>query len=36
MKKVVNEAISKYQPFEQIELEGRTWPENQIKQAPIW
>ena len=36
MKKVVNEAISKYQPFEQIELESRTWPENQIKQAPIW
>jgi 2-isopropylmalate synthase len=36
MKKVVNEAISKYQPFEQIKLEGRTWPENQIKQAPIW
>ena len=36
MKKVVNEAISKYQPFEQIELEGRTWPENQIKQAPVW
>ena len=36
MKKVVNEAISKYQPFEQIELEGRTWPENQIKRAPIW
>ena len=36
MKKVVNEAISKYQPFEQIELEGRTWPENQIKHAPIW
>ena len=36
MKKVVNEAISKYQPFKQIELEGRTWPENQIKQAPIW
>jgi len=36
MKKVVNEAISKYQPFKQIELEGRTWPENQIEQAPIW
>ena len=36
MKKVVNEAISKYQPFEQIELESRTWPENQIKQAPKW
>jgi len=36
MKKVVNEAISKYQPFEQIELDGRSWPENQIKQAPIW
>ena len=36
MKKVVNEAISKYQPFEQIELENRTWPESQIKEAPIW
>jgi len=36
MKKVVNEAISKYQPFKQIELEARTWPENQIEQAPIW
>lgn len=36
MKKVVNKAISKYQPFKQIELENRTWPESQIKEAPIW
>ena len=36
MKKVINKAISKYQPFVQIELEDRTWPNNQISRAPIW
>ena len=36
MKKVINKAISKYQPFAQIELEDRTWPNNQISKAPIW
>ena len=36
MKKVINKAISKYQPFVQIELEDRTWPNNQISKAPIW
>jgi len=36
MKKVINKAISKYQPFTQIELEGRAWPEKIISKAPIW
>ena len=36
MKKIINKAISKYQPFAQIELEDRTWPGNQISKAPIW
>ncbi len=36
MKKVINKAISKYQPFTQIELEGRAWPEKTISKAPIW
>ena len=36
MKKVINKAISKYQPFTQIELEGRAWPEKIIYKAPIW
>ena len=36
MKKIINKAISKYQPFAQIELEGRAWPEKTISKAPIW
>ena len=36
MKKVINKTISKYKPFSQIELEDRTWPNNQISKAPIW
>ena len=36
MKKVINKTISKYKPFIQIELEDRTWPNNQISKAPIW
>ena len=36
MKKVINKAISKYQPFTQIELEGRAWPDKIIYKAPIW
>lgn len=36
MKKVINKAISKYQPFTQIELEERVWPEKIISKAPIW
>ena len=36
MKKIINKAISKYQPFAQIKLEDRTWPGNQISKAPIW
>ena len=36
MKKIINKAISKYLPFAQIELEDRTWPNNQISNAPVW
>lgn len=36
MKKIINKAISKYLPFAQIELEDRTWPNNQISKAPVW
>ena len=36
MKKVINKAISKYQPFAQIELKERTWPNSRISEAPIW
>ncbi|RCL41852.1 MAG: 2-isopropylmalate synthase [Gammaproteobacteria bacterium] len=31
-----NSAISKYSPFERINLKKRTWPSSQISKAPIW
>ena len=36
MKKIDNSAISKYSSFEKIKLKNRSWPSNQIKNAPIW
>ena len=36
MKKIDNSAISKYSSFEKIKLKNRSWPTNQIKNAPIW
>ena len=36
MKKIDNSAISKYSPFEKINLKKRTWPSSQISKAPIW
>ena len=36
MKKIDNSAISKYSPFEKITLKNRSWPTNQITNAPIW
>ena len=36
MKKIINKAISKYQPFPKIEMEERVWPEKRIDKAPIW
>ena len=36
MKKIDNSAISKYSSFEEIRLKNRSWPTNQIKNAPIW
>jgi len=36
MKKIDNSAISKYSSFEKIKLKNRSWPTNQITNAPIW
>ena len=36
MKKIDNSAISKYSSFEEIKLKNRSWPTNQISNAPIW
>ncbi len=36
MKKIDNSAISKYSSFEKIKLKNRSWPINQITNAPIW
>ncbi len=36
MTKVINKTVSKYRPFESIQLENRNWPTESIKQAPIW
>ena len=36
MKKIDNSAISKYSSFEKIKLKNRSWPTNQITDAPIW
>ena len=36
MKKIDNSAISKYSSFEKIKLKNRSWPTNQVTNAPIW
>ena len=36
MTKIINKSVSKYRPFEPINLENRTWPAKSIKAAPIW
>ena len=36
MKQIDNSAISKYSSFEKIKLKNRSWPTNQITNAPIW
>ncbi len=36
MKKIDNSSISKYSSFEKIKLKNRSWPTNQITNAPIW
>ena len=36
MKNIDNSAISKYSSFEKIKLKNRSWPTNQISNAPIW
>ncbi|MBV06172.1 MAG: 2-isopropylmalate synthase [Gammaproteobacteria bacterium] len=32
----MNKSVSKYKPFEQIQLEDRSWPSKSINKAPIW
>jgi len=34
--KIINKSVSKYKPFELIQLEGRSWPTKSINKAPIW
>tara|TARA_B100000959_G_scaffold40103_4_gene39435 strand:- start:3510 stop:5192 length:1683 start_codon:yes stop_codon:yes gene_type:complete len=34
--KIINKSVSKYKPFEQIQLEDRSWPSKSINKAPIW
>ena len=36
MTKIINKSVSKYKPFEQIQLEDRSWPSKSINKAPIW
>ena len=36
MTKIINKSVSKYKPFEPINLENRAWPNKSIKEAPIW
>ncbi len=36
MTKIINKSVSKYKPFELIQLENRNWPTKSIKKAPIW
>ncbi|HJL95781.1 MAG TPA: 2-isopropylmalate synthase [SAR86 cluster bacterium] len=33
---MINKSVSKYKPFEQIQLEDRSWPSKSINKAPIW
>jgi len=34
--KIINKSVSKYKPFEPINLENRAWPTKSIKEAPMW
>jgi 2-isopropylmalate synthase len=34
--KIINKSVSKYKPFELIQLEDRNWPTKSINKAPIW
>jgi len=34
--KIINKSVSKYKPFELIQLEDRSWPTKSINKAPIW
>jgi len=34
--KIINKSVSKYKPFELIQLEDRNWPTKSIKKPPIW
>ena len=36
MTKIINKSVSKYKPFELIQLEDRNWPTKSIKKPPIW
>ena len=36
MTKIINKSVSKYKPFELIQLEDRSWPTKSINKAPIW
>ena len=36
MTKIINKSVSKYKPFEPVQLENREWPTESIKKAPIW
>ena len=33
---MLNNPASKYRAFPAVALQGRTWPDAQITQAPIW
>jgi len=34
--RIINKSVSKYKPFELIQLEDRNWPTKSIKKPPIW
>ena len=36
MTKIINKSVSKYKPFEPVQLDNREWPTESIKRAPIW
>ena len=36
MTKIINKSVSKYKPFELIQLDDRSWPTKSINKAPIW
>ena len=36
MTKIINDSVTKYKPFEAIEISNRKWPNKSIKKSPIW